>query len=388
MLRFIHLADLHLGAEPGYLGDAAAERCKDFETAFERAVDYALAPENDIHFVIIAGDFFDRHNPSPKTLSFAIKQLKILHRSNIPIILVPGNHDSSGYPDSVYNDSGSDIRKLVTFIDSPNVEHIETLFVHGEAVHIYGMAWHVSLSEPPFDKFKALRETDGYHIAVIHGTLENAHFIEGHKRNIPLELENLAESEMDYIALGHIHSHQKHTAGSIPVVYPGTLEGKRFVSGEFGERKLVVVTLEKGKQAKFDYIPWNEKELVKIRLDLDKETVETSDELVDLISERHGDPNSLLRLVITGAAPFIIDVDDLAIRLAGDFFWSEILDKTNVFDSQLVDDWTSEETIRGLFIRKLSKLIEEEDDPLEQQKIELALRTAVHAFNKTVQSGR
>ncbi len=388
MLRFLHLADLHLGAEPSYLGDAAPERSKDFNKAFERAVDYALEPENAIHFVIIAGDFFDRHNPSPKTLSFAIKQLKKLNQQDKPIILAPGNHDSIGYPDSVYNNSGTDIRKLVTFIDCPNVELVDSLNIQGEAVHIYGMAWHVTQSEPPFDTFKASRKEDGYHIAVIHGTLEKAHFIEAHKRNIPLQLENLANSEMDYVALGHIHSFQTHMASSIPVVYPGTLEGKRFVSSEFGKRNLVVVSLEEGKQAKIDQIPWNEKELEKIRLDLDKETVETSDELVELISERYGDQNKLLRLEIIGTAPFIIDIDGLATRLAGNFFWSEILDKTNVFDSQLVDDWASEETIRGLFIRRLSKRIDEEVDPLEQQKIELALRTAIHAFNKTIRSGR
>jgi len=111
-------------------------------------------------------------------------------------------------------------------------------------------------------------------------------------------------------------------------------------------------------------------------------------ELVELIRERYGDPNKLLRLEITGTAPFIIDEDGLVTRLAGEFFWSEILDKTNVFDSQLVDDWAGEETIRGLYIRKLSNLINEEEDPLEQQKIELALRTAVHAFNKTLRSRR
>ena len=77
MIRLLHLADLHLGTEPSYLGDVAKQRGNDFINAFERAVDFALAPENDIHGVLIAGDLLDRHNPPQTTLRFTIKQLKI-----------------------------------------------------------------------------------------------------------------------------------------------------------------------------------------------------------------------------------------------------------------------------------------------------------------------
>ena len=64
---------------------------------------------------------------------------------------------------------------------------------------------------------------------------------------------------MDYIALGHIHSPQLIEAGDIPVVYPGTLEGKRFKKGETGQRNLYVVTLEKGMKTVINKLPWNTK---------------------------------------------------------------------------------------------------------------------------------
>lgn len=75
---------------------------------------------------------------------------------------------------------------------------------------------------PPFDDFQALQD-DGIHIAVIHGTLDKASYIEAHSRDIPLKLQKLAKTKMDYLALGHIHSPQKHMAGSLLVVYPCTL---------------------------------------------------------------------------------------------------------------------------------------------------------------------
>lgn len=44
MLKFLHLADLHLGAAPAFLGDLAQDRALDYLDAFERAIDYAVEP--------------------------------------------------------------------------------------------------------------------------------------------------------------------------------------------------------------------------------------------------------------------------------------------------------------------------------------------------------
>ncbi len=384
MVRFLHLADIHLGAEPDYLGDLATQRNEDLNRAFERVVDYALEIDNGIDFVIIAGDLFDRHNPIPKTLRFAIEQLQRLYRSEIPIIVAPGDHDAAGYQDSVYRDSRSDIRAKITYVDGADVDLVETLNVKGESVHIYGMAWQDVQTESPKDTFKARSTDGGYHIAVIHTSLDCASFVEEHNSSSKLRLEKLADSDMDYIALGHVHFPQQHKAGSIPVVYPGTLEGLRLNSGEMGSRKLVVVELEEGKPAKIEFVPWNERELQDERLDLDGESVENEGDLIALIRERYADDNKLLRMQIHGSAPFVIDVDSLAANLSDDFFWCQFIDQSNLFDSQLVHDWEGEETIRGVFCRRLAKLFKEEEDPREQQKLELVLRTAVQAFSKTL----
>ncbi len=386
MVRFLHLADLHLGAEPSFLKEQAKIRSDDFDSAFERAVEFALEPDNDIHFVIIAGDLFGKQHPSLKTLRFAIEQLQNLRQSNIPIILAPGKCDALGYQNSVYADPRSDIRKKITFIDSPNVERVATIDCEDEVVHIYGMSWHSELSQPPFDNFRANRKDGGFHITVIHGTLESAQFAEQHKPNIVLQPDHLAASEMDYIALGQIHFPQIHMAGSIPVVYPGTLEGVRFVPEEFGKRNLVVVNLEEGKQAEINFIPWNHRELQEEHIDLDNESIETESKLIELIRERYSDRNKILRLEIQGSAAFLIEERNLSKALAEDFYWIELIDKTNLFGSQLVEMWAKEQNIGGIYCQKLTKLFDEEDNPREKQKIELALQTAIRAFNKTLRS--
>ena len=227
MLKFLHLADLHLGASPTYLGDLAQDRANDYLDAFQRCVDYAVDQSHGINAVLIIGDFFDVANPTQEVIQFTTTNLKRLAQAKIPVIVAPGNHDGIGAAESIYRNSK--FCELIHVIRSPQVEHFDSMVINGEVVHFYGMAWDKQ-SKPPFDLFHK-KDENGYHIALIHGTLIEGLFLESHSRDVPLELKNLAKSGMDYIALGHLHKFQKLEAGKVPVVYPGTLESRRFSPG-------------------------------------------------------------------------------------------------------------------------------------------------------------
>ena len=378
MVRFLHLADLHLGAEPGYLEGRSGERREDFLNAFERAVDFALFPENQIDFIVIAGDFFDSSHPSTDLVNFTVQQLKKLQRENISVVAVPGNHDSLSIPGSVYADPDSPLRKTIEIATSPNPEKFCTLNFNGDEVHFYGMAWKPGFSKSPYDTFQA-EDTPGFHVAAIHGTLEGAQFGELHSRDVPLRLEKLAESGMDYIALGHIHAPQEHTSGDVPVVYPGTLEGKRFKAGESGQRELLVVDLEE-ENVSFERIPWNQRTILIETLNLNKHPVESLDELAEDIRKQYGSEDHILKLSLEGTIPFLIDEDALYSKLVGDFYHLELNDETDVFDSAVIDEWEEENTIRGLFIRKLQAQLDEADTEDEKEQIEMALKLGVQSF--------
>lgn len=379
MVRFLHLADLHLGAQPGYLEGRAEERRDDFLQAFKRAVDFTVAPENQIDFVVIAGDFFDSSHPSAELVNFAVQQLKRLQREDIPAVAVPGNHDSLSIPGSVYGDPSSPLRQTLLTATAPNPQPFAALNVRGLRVHFYGMAWNPGQSTPPYDAFQA-EDDGGIHIAVLHATLEGAQYGELHSRDVPLRLENLAESGMDYIALGHIHAPQEHLAGEVPVVYPGTLEGKRFKAGECGRRELLVVEIDEDHAVHLERIPWNRRTLLIETLNLNTSPVETLQELAEEIRSRYGSENHILRLKLEGTIPFLIDEEALASRLAGEFFHLELRDDTDVFDSAVIAEWQGENTIRGLFIRKLQQRMEAAESAEEREQIELALKLGVQSF--------
>jgi DNA repair protein SbcD/Mre11 len=382
MLKFLHLADLHLGASPSYLGDLALERAKDYLNAFERCVDYAVDRSHEINAVLIVGDFFDVASPSQEVVRFAITQLKRLRQVDIPVIVAPGNHDGIGAAESIYQNSS--FCELIRVIRSPQVEYFESMAINGEVVYFYGMAWDKQ-SKPPFDLFHK-RDENGYHIALIHGTLKGGLFLEGHSRDVPLELENLAKSGMDYIALGHLHKFQKKEAGIIPVVYPGTLESRRFSPGEEGDRTLVIVTLNHPQKAIISQLKWNKKAFVSVQLDLDHELVETEEELAELIHSKFASKTSLLRITLSGNPSFVVDSDELMTRLSGDCYWLNILDNTSALNSLVAENWQREETVRGLYVRKLKEKLEAADSTEDKQKYQLALKLATRAFQDS--SGR
>jgi len=382
MIRLLHLADLHLGAEPTYLGDLANKRSLDYHQAFRRAIDYAADASNRIDGVLIAGDLFDRPNPTPEVFNLAAAEFRRLGQAGISVILVPGNHDAIGYPHSPYADAASEIRKLVHLIDCPNPNHATTLSFRGENVHFYGMAWDCYRSHAPYDDFQALSE-DGYHVAVLHGTLDTARYGDLYDRDVPLRLAHLEQSGMDYVALGHLHAYQEHHAGAIPVVYPGTLEGRRFTPAEEGDRYILTVSLDKGSQPRLDRIRWNARTMQTVQLNLDREMVENEAQLISLIRSRYGATDRLLRLQLSGTPSFIVDVDSIKSNLASDFFWIDVEDNTDFFDSALAEAWASEDTIRGLYVRRLQEKLAAACDEQQRRTVEMALKLGIQALSKS-----
>ena len=86
-MKFAHLADCHIGAwrEPK-LRDANTK-------AFERAIDSCM--DNNVDFIVIAGDLFNTSLPSIDGLKSVVSKLKALKDSNIPVYIIAGSHDFS-----------------------------------------------------------------------------------------------------------------------------------------------------------------------------------------------------------------------------------------------------------------------------------------------------
>ncbi|WP_019930803.1 DNA repair exonuclease [Nocardia sp. BMG111209] len=96
MIRLAHVADVHLGARlratPDYPGCPPIDPVGDAYAAFEILRQRLLTGDYD--GVLIAGDLFDRHEPTPRALAAASAALGDLHDAGIPVALAWGNHDA------------------------------------------------------------------------------------------------------------------------------------------------------------------------------------------------------------------------------------------------------------------------------------------------------
>ncbi len=218
-MRFVHIADVHLGyRQYGY-----EERAKDFAQAFKKAIEFAEREKPD--FILIAGDLFHKKSEmDPMTLAQATI---VLERCSVPVIAVEGNHDSTYY------------REKFTWIDylasqdllinlKPRFRESKILleewngrtgakYDFGDGI-IYGMKYYGSLTEKILDLYLSNVRRDGFTIFMSHFGIEGYMNIYG---CISSERLYKFKERLDYVALGHIH--KKYVEKDF-IFNPGSLE--------------------------------------------------------------------------------------------------------------------------------------------------------------------
>ncbi len=371
MVRVAHIADIHLGASCTYLGEKADMRRRDFEYTFEKVIDICCSQKNHIDALIIAGDLFDMVNPPSSLVGFVQKNITQLQKSGIAVLIVPGTHDSYGYRKSVYKTyqfTGADILSFPAF--SPVVKMFS-----GEKVFFYGMAYIPGYTCNPFQSFTPIKE-EGIHIGILHGALEKPSHWKG--QNLLITGEDIAQSNLDYLALGHYHTFQQHQFGKTVVVYPGSLEGRTF--SEKGERFMVIADFDRANTPQIEKIRVNTRTIQDISLNSDH--VESVEDLIALIKPC-GDINSIIRVTLRGSLNIPIDAAFLEEALSESFFYIKINDETAMEESSLVKSWVQEKTIRGMFTsRMVEKINEAEGD--EKMMLKEALKVGVNHFRKVL----
>lgn len=366
MFRFLHLADLHLGWSPKRLGTKAPERQKQRDTLIQRAVDYAL--EEKLELVVIAGDLFETHRPSDALAQTVLTQLRRLMDAGVQLITTPGNHDEITYADSVYHKYKDEWPGVLVM--NPIPAHVTTLFVAGDPVHVYSLAYTGGItpaSEPLRDLPRL--SASGFHLAVFHGTIGK-----GDERSLPLDRGALEAAQYDYVALGHIHQPSVTQFGRTPVVYSGCLEGKGFDDPgvpywtviEVSGSKATVTKPELGVQ------PIIVKELDVTPLD--------SQDAVEKVIAGLVDNDTMVRVRLTGALHFSLDAEALERRYRDAFYYLELRDETDAIGEKLLEVWAAERTIRGVFVKRMWDKLQAATSEQERQQVTRALRYGVRAL--------
>lgn len=201
-MRFIHTADIHLGAVPDKGRAWSEKRGQEIKDSFYRLLDQAV--KDDIDLLLIAGDLFHR-SPLKRELKEVNYRFESMPRAQV--VLMAGNHDYMG-PASGYN--GFEWADNVTFFGE---ESLSRKYFPQWDLWVYGLGYaHREIKTPLYDQARPGKER-GTHILLAHG---------GDEKHIPIHFRQLAAAGFDYVALGHIHKPQSLVKDRM--AYAGSLE--------------------------------------------------------------------------------------------------------------------------------------------------------------------
>ena len=281
-MKFLHLADIHLGMENyGRIDPSTGlhTRLKDFIKCFSFAIDIAL--EEKVDLVIFAGDAYKNSNPNSTHQREFARQIYRLSEAEIPVILINGNHDN---PVSFGRAASLDIFETlnisgVRVVTKPELLNIKT---KGGQVQVFGLPWPTKalfLNKEEYKDFtdeeitreiqkragKKIREFArrikpgtpaifAAHLAAAEATYSGSERSAIIGRDPVFPTQVLLQKEFDYVALGHIHKFQDLNLNHHPpVVYPGSIERINF-GEEKDDKGVCLVNIEKGNTS-YEFIP-------------------------------------------------------------------------------------------------------------------------------------
>jgi DNA repair exonuclease SbcCD nuclease subunit len=242
-ITFLHTADWQLG-KPFATVDDIQKRSLIQQERFNVLHRIAeTAREHHAQFIVVAGDLFDSPSATKSTVSAACSAIGAMQ---IPVIVIPGNHDHGG-PGCIWEQSFFTTERDQL---APNL----TVLLRPEPVEICGVVlfpcpllrrhestdpttWLRSISDK-MDRFE-----NKPRIVLIHGSVHGFDSqggdddMGGGQPNI-VDLPRLPESEFDYFALGDWHGTKQ--VGS-KAWYAGTPENDRFPRGDANDPGHVLI---------------------------------------------------------------------------------------------------------------------------------------------------
>ena len=385
-VRCLHLADLHIGWRPKDLGGKEEQRGRERDDLLRKAVDFALDPANGIDLVLIAGDLFETHNPRPHLVEEAIRQIGRLRDARVPVVTVPGNHDEITYNDSVYKVAAP--RWPGVLVTCPQPELVAQVEIKGSPVFIYSLAYTggVTRTSPPIRDFPRTGEA-GIHIGVFHGSLG----WDAGDRSLPIDAEALGRAGYNYVALGHFHGFigvaqratqrapgkVAQTPGKPAVVYCGMVEARGF--SDLGTGCFVVASIRPS-EVEIQTIPAGACKCVSVPVDLTGVAglSELETHLKDVV--RQAGPGALLRISLIGNASFAFDTESLVDGARQDAFYLEVESDAGFLAAAEIDQWATEPTIRGEFIRRVRQRLATATSERDRAILEKALSYGLRAL--------
>lgn len=339
MIKILHSADWHLDA-PMLLRDPQQTRyLKDALAGIPGKIT-SICKQERCDLMLLAGDLFDGAYTAG-----TLQELKAaLRDAEVPVFITPGNHDFVGnnapwtteiWPDNVYIFTHS-------FIEDVVLEDLD--------VRVYGGGFTAMDCPGLLEGFTA-NAPQRYKVGILHGDPTQAS-----SPYCPVSKQQVLNSNLDYLALGHIHKGDSFRAGKTLCAWPGCPMGKGY--DEDGEKGVLIVTLDDTAEARF--LPLDTPRFYDITVPAENDPAHALDKVLPAMGNM-----DFYRVTLTGPCdPF--STEDL---LRPEFPNLVLRDRT----VPPLDVWASagQDTFEGRYFKMLQDKLKDADEETKQ-KIYLA----------------
>ena len=231
-MKILHSADLHLDSPFSGLTEAQARELRQAQLALPGKL-AALCKAEQCDLMLLAGDLFDGPwtKESLNALRFALEE------AAVPVFLSPGNHDFCSIDSPYLTEKWPENVHIFTR------PVLESVVLPQLDCKIYGAGYQSMDCDGLLEGFRA-DGSETHHIAVLHGDAARTG-----STYCPITTEQVRESGLDYLALGHIHKTGSFRSGSTLCAWPGCPMGRGF--DELDARGALIVTLDGEAKAAF-----------------------------------------------------------------------------------------------------------------------------------------
>ncbi len=257
-MKFIHLGDAHLGAEPESGTSLGPVRKKEIWDAFQRVL--SVCNEEKIDLLLIPGDLF--HG---QPLLRDVKEVAYLFGTltHTKVVMIAGNHDCL-LPESHYYDV--ELPQNVTFLRSTQGDSV---YFPEYNTEVFGASYETKqIAESRYDAIKINIKTR-INILIAHGNINCT------DKSIPIHRAAIEQNGFDYAALGHLHTRFDI---SNRIAYSGGFEP--FERKETGPKGYIAGEIQKEETAdsilSWRFVPNARREYVNLHVEITPETTELS----------------------------------------------------------------------------------------------------------------
>ena len=364
-IKIVHCADIHFDTPFKDVDERQSKINKEeLKEVFCNIIN--LCKSNRVDILLLAGDIFDNLTLEKETLYFLEKSFRDIEDTRV--FISPGNHDPY-MVNSFY--------KLIKWPENVYVfsKGLECVFIEELNLNVWGAAFTERYVKESMLKGFVHESFGEINIMVIHGELSSGVSNEYN----PITIEEIRNSGMNYIALGHRHNYSGiNREDKTYYAYCGCPQGRGF--DEVGEKGIIYGEIG-NEFSKFDFIKMCKRQYKEMRIDISD--VETYQDLTNFIKDKidkEDREKNFYKVILIGEVSneFCIDEKLIINYLEKDFYSIKVVDKTRAKVD--IEEIVKGYSVRSIFVKKLLLKLEESTSDEEKEMIEKALKLGLNAL--------